>query len=379
MLNIRLIVHEDLIPQLRDYRIANGRATFSFPNEFELDVYITGEDPSLPFYFLDVRFLFNPAPQISDGPLRDQIEFKLNAILRENGLRGACDFIHSFILTHKISVLKRQALELSRANWASSLRIEQVHRVLVVQYWVESPQLKSWIEIGIDSGKRKGAILGLDSAITSLLKVRWMRNGKEVPDVEVPVDLEELSLERLLKRVVALHVAHILRSTHTQLEKIVAGLQEKERRPLRETFSLQLTVSETEPADCALVAQLGAHPAVTLSIDTVTGRPFLTPGCSTSTRAQESLEHMKNPDRDAQSTLTRYLTFEAQERILQQAERVGWTLVRNVTIKEEELKAKMGGEVLRHGFFRGRGWNKTNWFIAYSVNLCGESWWAAKV
>jgi mediator of RNA polymerase II transcription subunit 14 len=375
MLNIRLVVHENLIPQLRNYRIANGRATFSFPSEFELDVYITGEDPSLPFYFLDVRFLFHPAPQIADGFLRNEIEFKLNAILAENGLRGACDFIHSFILTHKISVLKRQAVELSRANWASSLHIEQVHRVLVVQYWTESPQSKSWIEIGIESGKRKGARFASDNAITSLIKVRWMRNGKAAPDVVIPIDLKELSLEQLLKRTVALHVGHILQSTHTQLENIKAALPAN----ARETMSLKLTTSETEPADCALVAQIGTHPAVTLSIDGVTGRPVLSPGSPTSIRAQVDLEHQRNQATDAHLTLTRYLTFEIHERIYRQAERLGWTVMRNINIKDDDLKARMGVEVLRHGFLRAKGWKTTNWFIAYSVNLSGESWWAAEV
>jgi mediator of RNA polymerase II transcription subunit 14 len=375
MLSIRLVIHEDLIPQLRSYRIANGRATFSFPSEFELDVYITGEDPSLPFFFLDVRFLFNPAPQISDGFLRNEIEFKLNAILAENGLRGACDFIHSFILTHKISVLKRQAIEMSRATWASSLHIEQVHRVLVVQYWTETPQLKSWIEIGIDSGKRKGARFALDNAITSFIKVRWMRNGKAVPDAVIPIDLEDLSLEQLLKRVIAMHIGHILHSTHTQLVDLKASLPAN----AREMMFLKLTVSESEPADCTLVAQLGAHPAITLSIDGITGRPFLTPGSPTSIRAQEDLERMKNPATDAQSTLARYLTFEIQQRIQRQAERLGWMVVRNLDIKNDQLRAKMGVEVLRHGFFLAKGWKATTWFIAYSVNLSGESWWAAEV
>jgi mediator of RNA polymerase II transcription subunit 14 len=371
MLSIRLVIHEDLIPQLRNYRIANGRATFSFASEFELDVYITGEDSSLPFYFLDVRFLFNPAPQIADGFLRNEIEFKLNAILAENGLRGACDFIHSFILTHKISVLKRQALELSRANWASSLHIEQVHRVLVVQYWAESPQAKSWIEIGIDSGKRKGARFASDKAITSLIKVRWMRNARAVHDAVIPIDLKELVIEQLLKRVVALHIGYILTSTHTHLAALEATM--------RGMMTLELTVSETEPADCALVARIGTHPAVTLSIDGVTGRPVLSPGSSTSIQAQANLEHQKNPAADAYSTLTRYLTFEIQERIYRQAERLGWRLVRNLNIKDEELKAGMGADVLRSGFFRAKGWKSANWFIAYSVTLSGESWFAAEM
>lgn len=375
MLSIRLVIHENLIPQLRNYRIANGRATFSFLTEFELDVYITGEDPALPFYFLDVRFLFNPAPQISDGFLRNEIEFKLNAILEANGLRGACDFIHSFILTHKISVLKRQAMELSRANWASSLHIEQVHRVLVVQYWTGSPQSKSWLEVGIDSGKRKGVRDASDEAITSSIKVRWMRNGQTVPDVIVPIDLKELSFEQLLKRVVALHVGHILQSTHTQLESKRAALPNNARA----LISSKVTTSETEPADCSLIAQIGSHPAITLSIDGVTGRPILSPGSSTSVRAQADLELQRNPATDAHVTLARYLTFDIQERIYRQAERVGWKLARNIHIKDDELRAKMGVEVLRHGFFRARGWKSTNWFIAYSVNLSGESWWAAEL
>lgn len=374
MLNIRLVVHENLIPQLRSYRIANGRATFSFPSEFELDVYITGEDPALPFYFLDVRFLFNPAPQIADGFLRNEIEFKLNAILAENGLRGACDFIHSFILTHKISVLKRQAIELSRGNWASSLHIEQVHRVLVVQYWTESPQPRSWLEIGIDSGKKGPRRLASDKdAITSFLKVRWMRNGKEVPDMAIPIELKELSFEQLLNRVVALHVGYMLQATYANLENIKAALP----TPARETMSSTLTGSETDPADHTFTCQIGSHPPVTLTIDGVTGRPVIIPANAVSSLAQSELENQKDPA-NMHMVLKRYLAYDIQDSIRRQAERSGWKLMK-IAVNEEDVKAKMGVDVLRHGFYHAQGWKEMRWYIAYSVTLSGESWWAAEV
>ncbi|KAE9988176.1 hypothetical protein EG328_000132 [Venturia inaequalis] len=368
MLNIRLVVHENLIPQLRNYRIANGRATFNFPSEFELDVYITGEDPALPFYFLDVRFLFNPAPQIADGFLRNEIEFKLNAILAENGLRGACDFIHSFILTHKISVLKRQAIEMSRGNWASSLHIEQVHRVLVVQYWTESPQSKSWLEIGIDSGKKKARRVASDKdAITSFLKVRWMRNGKEVPDATIPIELEELSFEQLLKRVVALHVGHILQSTHAKLENIKAALPAY----AREMMKSNLARSDMETADTILTCQIGNHQAVTLTIDGVTGRPVISPANAVASLAQSDLENQKE-SANMHMVLMRYLAYDIQDSIYRQAERSGWKRMK-IAVNEEDVRSKMGVDVLRYGFYHARGWKATKWYIAYSVTLSGES------
>ncbi|TID13997.1 MED14-domain-containing protein [Venturia nashicola] len=374
MLNIRLVVHENLIPQLRNYRIANGRATFSFASEFELDVYITGEDSALPFYFLDVRFLFHPAPQIADGFLRNEIEFKLNAILAENGLRGACDFIHSFILTHKISVLKRQAIELSRGNWASSLHIEQVHRVLVVQYWTESPQPKSWLEIGIDSGRKGVRRLASDKdAITSFLKVRWMLNGKEVPDTTIPIGLKELSFEQLLKRVVALHVGHILQSTHSNLENIKASLPAH----AREIMKTNLARSDMETADTILTCQIGNHQAVTLTIDGVTGRPVISPANAVAAMAQSDLENQKD-SANMHMVLMRYLAYDIQDSIYRQAERSGWRLMK-LAVNEEDVKSKMGVGVLRHGFYHARGWKATKWYIAYSVTLSGESWWAAEM
>ncbi|QDS71390.1 hypothetical protein FKW77_002900 [Venturia effusa] len=373
MLNIRLVVHENLIPQLRNYRIANGRATFSFPSEFELDVYITGEDPALPFYFLDVRFLFHPAPQIADGFLRNEIEFKLNAILAENGLRGACDFIHSFILTHKLSILKRQAVELSRGNWASSLHIEQVHRVLVVQYWTESPQSKSWVEIGIDSGKKNGRrILSDKDAITSALKVRWMRNGKEVPDSNIPVELKEISFERLINRVVALHVGHILQSTHAELENIKAALPAH----AREAMCSALTYSET-PADVTLTCRIGNHQPVTITIDGIIGRPVISPANAVAFLAQSDLENQKDLG-NMHMILTRYLAYDIQDSIYRQAGRSGWKMMR-IAVSEEDVKAKLGADVLRHGFCHAQGWKAKNWYIAYSITLSGESWWAAEI
>ncbi|KAF2429666.1 MED14-domain-containing protein [Tothia fuscella] len=367
LLAIRLNLHEDLMPQLRNYRIANGRVTFSFPLEFELDVTISDEEPVSPFFFIDVRFLFTPAPQISSGTLRGQIDFQVNTILQKYKLRGAYDFIHGFMLTHKIGVLRKQAAELTRGRWASSLKIEQVHRSLVVQYWLDSPQPKSWVEIGVHSGKRKG-LRNADNLITSCIKMRWFRNSKEVQDVEVPIDLKDLSMERILKTVTALHMSSILRAVH---DKILASASN--------VLFLELATSESEPQECSLKVKLGEFPAISLSADVVTGRLYLHPASSFTPNPQRELEQMTNPAEHAHSTLIKFVCYVAQQMIDKAAELAGWTPAQDYTIQKELLRRATGVEPLRSGFFRCPGFGLSNWVIAYTVNLAGESWWAVEV
>jgi mediator of RNA polymerase II transcription subunit 14 len=369
LIAIRLNLHEDLIPQLRDYRIANGRVTFAFPAEFELDVSISSEDPATPFFFLDVRFLFSPAPQISSGPLRDQIEFKLNVILAEHGLRGACDFIHSFILTHKIGVLRQQAIALSRGIWALSVRVEMLHRTLVVQYWAESPQAKSWLEIGIGSGKRKGVRNVHDNAITPIIKIKWMQNGKDATDVDLPLDLENLSVERILKTAVAMHISSILRSIRDNLMSL----------PTANTLAVELASSDSEPLDCSLRVRLGEYPAFTLAIDPITGRLFFSPASASSINAQHELERMPDPAANAHLTLAKYVCYDVHQRIEKQALYAGWTPVRNFSIKPDIVKLATKTDVQRYNMFRCAGWGLSSWVVAYTVTLAGESWWAIEL
>lgn len=363
------------MPQLRDYRVASGRATFSMKDEFELDVYVASGNYEDPWYFLDVRFLFDPAPQISGDRIRGQIDGALNGVLAERGLRGACEFVHNFVLTHKLVILGQQAQKLRQGVWADALRVERVHRTLTIQYWTQSPQSKSWIEIGIGSGKDKKRRRKEDSAITSQITVRWMRNGKEQLDARIPFDLQELSIERILQAHIARHSSLIMNSTRDKLD--IAA--EKKSRAEQKILLTKLMTSEEEPSDCNLRAQLGGHPAINLQIDSITGKLYLSPAGPAAARAQDALAQMRNPMEEASAVVQRYLTYEVQLRIDRHAETIGWTSKRDLKLDKRAVDEAVKRETDRFGFFKPRGFKDANWYIMYTINLSGECWWIVEV
>jgi mediator of RNA polymerase II transcription subunit 14 len=363
-LSIRLNVHETLPRHLRNWQIQSGRATFVIDNEMEFDVVSFVEDDSDQWWFIDLRFLFAQAPPITVGSrfflhLKQQADF----VLKEKGLGGLFDFLHNFILTHKITVLRSQAAALARSDWAGSLKVEPVHRELVVQYWTDRPGKKNWIEIGTSSNKpRKGKTSWRGAPISSLT-ARWFRQGKEVVDVDLGFDWTDLSMERILKRVLALHTGHILRST-------------------RESFNSKLAVraglSETEPIDCSLQATLGPTAnSLTLSLEPVTGSYILQPATALSARAEYAMNQGREPAQIA-NIITQLLAQTLRDLVQRHAQQLGWQPVARQSLHLDVIKAAVKLDVLQYALYWPRGWT-SKWALAVVIDATGESWWILEI
>jgi mediator of RNA polymerase II transcription subunit 14 len=376
-LNIRLNLHEDLPISLRDYRIANGRATFTFPNEFELDVSIGKDDPSSPLYFIDVRFLFRPAPRVGDGPIRFALDMRINEMLEKSGLPAACDFLHNWTLTQKTLTFMRQAREMQRTNWTKAIRVDPIHRVLSVQYWLDSwLPAKHWIEIGVEAGKQKHGKASWKENSRPKIVLRWHRHGNLVPDADVPsLDLQELSMEATLKKIIALHISYILRSTKDRLLEKAPADQSGER-----VLFANLQESDSEPSACSLQLKLGPTcPMTTLAIDGINGKFLAQPSSDIVSRLLFDLNtKLKMPAEEAHEKIAIFLSVELQYSIEKQAERRGWRPVK-AKFDEKVLKASFKEDVLRHTFFKLAGWANSKWTIASIVNLSGESWWVVEL
>ncbi|OCK78559.1 MED14-domain-containing protein [Lepidopterella palustris CBS 459.81] len=369
-LSIRLNLHEQLPRHLRDWKVGSGRATFVIPSEFELDVSASSEDSSTPWYFIDIRLLFSPGPEIPDGQFRSHLEWQANHSLATSGLSGCYDFLHNFILTHKIAVLRDQAHELNAANWAGSIKVEPVRRSLVVQYWIEMPGKKSWIEIGIVSGKPKNGRISWRGPTPSHLAVRWFRQGVEVKEHNLVFDWGVLSMEQMLRKVVALHISHILETLQGRLVASAQG------NPI---LTAKATISDSEPSDCALETTLGnsINPAKVL-IDPVTGKFAIQPCTAISARAEHDINLLKDAPTDASRIISSMLCVTLQSTIEKEAQQFGWTKLNNISLKAEAIKAAFKQDVIRHTFFCGQGWTP-KWALAAIINLSGESWWVVEL
>lgn len=338
------------------------------PGEFEFDVSIADEDPSSQFWFVDIRFLLSPAPQVSDDS-KNIFQDHCNAVLGAEGLARCYDFLHNFTLTHKLSILRRQAHEMNAGPWQDSLRIEHVHRVLVIQYWTDTPGGKNWLEFGVLSGASKDGNVPPAEAAQPRNGMRWFRKGTEVDD-SVSLHWQDISMEVVMKHVIARHTSLILSSIH---ERLLAAAD------ANRAFSADLSTSNTEPGDCALRVWLESPDNdFTLKIDVATGRLTLWPITAVSARTEIELNRMQSPAVDSSVALVYCLCRSIQNNVVTCAESIGWKQLRHIRVKPDALKAALNQDVFQYSFFRGRGWD-SNWAIVASFTPLGLTWWVVEV
>ncbi|CAO2656307.1 Nn.00g051100.m01.CDS01 [Neocucurbitaria sp. VM-36] len=363
-LSIRLNLHETLPRHLRNWRIESGRATFVIDNEFEFDVISFVEDASEQWLFIDFRLLFSPAPVITVGSrFFMHIKAQADHVLKEKGLSGLFDFLNNFILTHKISVLRSQALGLVRTGWAGSLKVEPVHRELVVQYWTDRPGKKNWIEIGISNNKPKNGKVSWRGPPIPSLTVRWFRQGKEVKDAKFKMDWKELSMERIIKHVIARHTSDVLRST---------------QEALNPSMTVDASLSETEPSGCSLKASLGTKlNSMAVSLEPVTGKFILQPATALSTRAENAFNQGREPAQMA-NILTQLLAETLLTSIRKCAQQLGWQPVARQSLQFQAVKTAVKLDILQFALYCPRGWS-SNWAFAAVVDSSGESWWVLEI
>jgi mediator of RNA polymerase II transcription subunit 14 len=370
LLSIRLNLHEyDKIPfQFRDYSIRSGRVTFKVPGEFEVDLTIADEDPEKQFWFIDFRFLFTPATSEIPEHLRYMIETRVNIILQRDGLAGCYKFLHELVLTHKISEIRRQAIELSRGKWIETLQVEPLHRALSIQYWLgrygkDGP--RSWIILGVDSGKRKNGLP--DPRATSHISLRWFRDSKEIKDHNIPLELTTLSAEALFQAVITKHIFHILESIYKNLST----------KPLfsDRQLSISFKESESEPKEPELRVQLTRQDNINITIESRTGCFAISPAFRLAMRTESHLNSLtKDPATVAHGFIENLRCIAVSEEIINRALSTGWEPLQNPGLKPEDLKPIIPRDTLQLSWFRRPGWSQ-GWFIVLSASMSGERWW----
>ncbi|KAF2219987.1 mediator complex subunit MED14-domain-containing protein [Elsinoe ampelina] len=277
-LSVRLNLHQDLPPRFQKYTIANGRATFTVDGEFEVDLAVADDDPEASFYFIDLRLLFSPTTPINNDRLRNQLEARANETLATSGLQGCYDFLHNFVLTHKLNVLRCQALELARGKWIDNIKVEGIHRNVVVQYWRNQGGGKNWIELGVGSGQSK---VGAKQPSVPEITVRWVRRGQEVPDHDLKFNFTVLSMENILDQVIAKHTSGRLSALSTALAPPAID---------DTNFAQDLITSSTDATDCVL--QLISNDAsMAITTDPIRGFYCVQPQSKSAREIERKLNH----------------------------------------------------------------------------------------
>lgn len=332
-----------------------------------MDLSIADEDSSSQLFFVDFRFLFSPAaPDLPASRLRDQIEFKVNGALKRDGLPGCFDFLHDLVLTHKVSILRHQAYEMVRGHWSDHLKVEAVHRSLVVQYWIQRSGGKNWIEIGIRRGKPKTTLGSASTSSIPQISLRWFRAGKEDVDVAIDLTLGNLSLTRILDQITAMHTTYILKATTAKLR---AGSLYSER-----LLKLKHKSSVIQPMDVFLFVQLTRKRAVKVVQEPVTGRFAVLPPSHLNNRTEWELNKSSNPATEASHHMALLRCMTAQEEFDVHARSSGWEPVRSLKLDRETTHRYFPPDTLRISLFRKKTWSH-DWILALSTSLMGDATW----
>lgn len=363
-------LHEKVPPSLREFSISSGKVTFHVRDEFELDLSIADEDPSSQLYFIDFRFAFSPATaEIPGGRLRDEIEGRTNDLLKRDGLAACFDFLHDLVLTYKLTILKNQAFEMAKGLWSENLRVEAVHRSLVVQYWLDRPGGKNWMEIGIKRQKERAAAHGLGRQDVPHIALRWFRSGKLVTDTHIIVEVGTLSLQKTLKQVIAAHTTKLLQEIVVRLRD---GFLYSER-----LLKLKHNGSKSEPSDAFLLVQFTTSKAIKIVQNPVTGKFSLSPASPLYNRAEQGLNALPNPGVEAPLRLANLRCTVAQEEAETFARGLGWEKASSLDPGQEAVRRHFPRDTSKFGFFRRSAWD--SWVLAFTTSLSGDSWWIVEL
>ena len=359
----RLNLHDELSPHMQEYDIADGRVTFKVPGEFEVDLSVGDDDPESQFFFLDLRLAFKPSTGAISDTLRSHLEGRVNHALMEKGLNGCYEFLHNFVLTHKINVLRSQVAELVQGKWFDCIRAENMRRSLTVQYWTGRPGPKSWIEIGIGSGKVKGRSR---KPQTSCLSVRWFRRGVEVKGESLDLNWDDISLERCLSTVIEKHTSWILDDLQSRIKALVPAGTELGLESV-DDGSGQRSMKLTAPS---------LHTPIQLRLEAVTGQYSISPPSGPTARAERYLKN--DAAADPAQWLANTLCAVAQENVHKGAELLHWGRVPHL-LRQDNLQKIFGDGIRAHSTFLPRKAWGDHWALAVTFSLAGATWWAASL
>ncbi|GFF28422.1 mediator of RNA polymerase II transcription subunit 14 [Aspergillus udagawae] len=366
IISARLALHDSIPRPFRTYRVHDGRVTFVVSGEFELDLSVGAESELSQFFFVDIRFLYSPSSNIPKGRMSNELDAKINDKLRDSGLTGCFNFLHGLVLTNKIHVLFKQAIELAKGLWSETLRVELLHRTLVIQYWALKPGPKSWVEIGIKSSNGNADRQGFG---VPCLGLRWMRDGQDVDSSDIEFDTDDLSMECLLRSVVALHISHLLSSAY--------GILSEYSLFSTGTLSSQAILNVTEPGECQLSVQLTGSRHLRVSIEPMSGAVILsaTPGLSERSESDASLDRSTIDDLVAR--VSRLRCIAAIEELESNVRILGFETVSLKGLRND-IRKVFPTNVLRFSLFWHPSWER-NWVVAATSSIASDNWWVVQL
>lgn len=358
LLSVQLAQSTDIPPQFKRYKIANGRATFTVANAFEVDVGIADDTLDGPFFFIDFRLLFGDRKELPIQT-RGMLERAGNSALAQRGLSALYSLLMKFALNYKLALIYKQIMEMSKGLWSGTLRhrFYQERSLIALEYWVSqhaTHRPKSTLEIGIFS----------ESDLR--IAVRWSRQGEEVAYSEHQIQFggESTDVAALLEYVTTLHLKHIISCVYTKLRAL-----------LGDSSDMVSLCSDGHK----LRFRLTSLRSTVFTVDRLTGKTVLENATSLILSAERSLNELVSRPDQAASVLFKLRLLSLENDIRTRACATGWT-AQNVTLSTDEMKTHFGFTTRYVLFLRQPQW-PSNWFVVVTVPEDGSLplWWIAKL
>ncbi|KAJ8973062.1 hypothetical protein NQ317_018790 [Molorchus minor] len=140
------LVTGNLLPQMKNLKIENGRVTFHVPHEFEVSLTVMGDGPNIPWRLLEIDVLVEDK-ETGDGKalvhslqvqyIHQLIQSRLVDNLQP--LTEVYNCLHFFCQSLQLEVLYSQTLRLMRDRLDDHIHVDEYvpGKCLVVSYWRE--------------------------------------------------------------------------------------------------------------------------------------------------------------------------------------------------------------------------------------------------
>lgn len=259
---------------------------------------------------------------------------------------------------------------MARGLWSQHLKVEAVHRSLVVQYWLNRPGGKNWVEVGIRRRRIQPPSHQSANLDSPHIALRWFRSGKEITAVQFNLGLGELSLQKILKQVIAMHTNSIFEQVATKLRE---GLVYSNK-----LLKLRHVPSVSEPLDATLFVQLTTSKAVKIVQEPVTGRFALLPSSLLHSQVEKELNNLADPASEISARLGTLRAIVSLEEVETRAQCDGWEVVKSLILGQEAMVHYFSRHTLRVRFFRKKDWSRS-WILAFTAGLARDSWWVVEL
>ncbi|XP_065361680.1 mediator of RNA polymerase II transcription subunit 14 [Calliphora vicina] len=217
------LVTGKLMPQMREFKIRNGRVTFEIKHEFNVSLTVMGDSPNVPWRLLDIDVLVEDK-ETGDGkalvhPLQvNYIHQLIQARLVENpnALSEVYNCLHYFCQSLQLEVLYTQTLRLSYERLDDNIQVEEyIPGIKVsVSYWREltskDPKSELGYRLTVQSDPNE---IGRPLAVIHVPSL-GAKESAEVADRAVRSD--HLSMERLIVHTV--YIRSVSRLSDLKLE-----------------------------------------------------------------------------------------------------------------------------------------------------------------